>query len=193
MTSDAPDWRPLLAALADDDARTVFAQLSMGAPATLDGVRAERRLAAALARLSAVGILDTAGEIDGAVFARALRAAATPAKTGIDRFLRDGRIAQYPMNPATRLELLEHVATGVLRDGEVVDERELGDRLARFDGDAAALRRHLVDAGLVERTRSGSEYALASVPVEARGSLEKRLPRGHGEEARTGAGDQDAT
>ena len=37
-----------------------------------------------------------------------------------------------------------------------------GDRLARFTRDPAALRRYLVDAGLLERTRSGSEYALAA-------------------------------
>lgn len=42
---------------------------------------------------------------------------------------------------------------------EVLDESDTNERLARFTGDVAALRRYLVDAGLLERTRSGSEYA----------------------------------
>lgn len=47
----------------------------------------------------------------------------------------------------------------VFADSEVVDERELSERLLRFGDDPALLRRYLVDFGLVERPRSGSEYA----------------------------------
>jgi hypothetical protein len=46
----------------------------------------------------------------------------------------------------------------------VLSEKELNERLEPFSSDVAVLRRHLVDHGLVERTRSGSEYALTATP-----------------------------
>ena len=48
----------------------------------------------------------------------------------------------------------------MLKSGEVVSEREMNERLSVHSEDVAALRRYLVDAGLVERTATGSEYAL---------------------------------
>jgi hypothetical protein len=40
-----------------------------------------------------------------------------------------------------------------------MSEQETNERLAAFTDDVAALRRFLVDGGLLERTPSGSEYA----------------------------------
>ena len=51
-------------------------------------------------------------------------------------------------------------AAGLYR--QILDERETNARLEPFTSDVAALRRHLVDAELLERTRSGSEYALVT-------------------------------
>ncbi len=93
----------------------------------------------------------------------ALAAGGRARPTGVQRFLdAEGRIDRYPSGRADRDELLRWVAEHVLTAGEVVGEREVTDRLARFSGDPAALRRHLVDAGILERTRSGSEYALVA-------------------------------
>lgn len=78
------------------------------------------------------------------------------------RFLRaDGRIDRYPVNAAERRALLEWVVVRILSPGEVLPEAALNERLSEYTDDVAALRRHLVDHDLVERTRSGSEYALA--------------------------------
>ena len=54
------------------------------------------------------------------------------------------------------------------RLGEVLTEKQLGEALSRFTTDVAALRRHLVDASLLERTPTGSEYARVdpSAPVD---------------------------
>ncbi|WP_227077693.1 DUF2087 domain-containing protein [Clavibacter nebraskensis] len=87
---------------------------------------------------------------------------ATPRAQGVERFLRDGRIAQWPAGPADLDVLLRHVVTQVLEPDEVLDEKALTERLLRLTDDHALLRRHLVDAGLVLRTRSGSEYARAA-------------------------------
>ncbi len=84
---------------------------------------------------------------------------------GPERFLdADGRIDRYPIRAAERTELLKWIADRALPVGAVWTEREIGDLLAPFapGGDVAVLRRHLVDHDLLERTRSGSEYARVS-------------------------------
>ncbi|MEV8213433.1 DUF2087 domain-containing protein [Leifsonia sp. NPDC077715] len=159
------DWRPVVAALANRDARGVWAALvaTGGADAGLSASRTRR----ALELLERVGLVRGVGdsfEADDAVF-RALLAASTanrPKPTGVDRFLRpDGRIDRYPSSADDRMALLRMIAESVLAGGEVIGERELTERLAHRSDDPVALRRYLVDAGLVVRTRSGSEYARA--------------------------------
>lgn len=158
--------------LGNADSRVVFAEVVLdgGRPSALSPARRRRALDA----LIASGIVverDGAHEVDGDVFAEALRDAregaagtgpARPRRTGIERFLdAEGRIDRYPSNLQERAALLATVAAAVLADGEVVGEREFSERLLRFSNDPALLRRLLVDHGVVERTRSGSEYALA--------------------------------
>ncbi|OJX75524.1 DUF2087 domain-containing protein [Leifsonia sp. 71-9] len=163
--SEPADWRPLVAALANADTRRVFAQVELGRP--LDEIGAglspsrRRRALDAATRAGLITIQDGAASVAAERFTRALRdAPARPPRTGVDRFLdAEGRIDRYPSSAADRAELLRHVAGTVLAPGEVVDEAELGERLQRFGDDTAALRRHLVDSGLVGRTVSGSSYS----------------------------------
>lgn len=164
------DWRPVVAALAGRDVRAVYARLCLGettdaATAALGAAKARRALST-LARAGLVRIEEGEASVVDDAFARVLAAAPRrPVRTGVERFLDDdGRIDRYPSSASEREGLLRHVASRVLSPGEVVDERTLGERLLRFGADVAALRRHLVDAGLVERTSSGTEYALADHP-----------------------------
>ncbi|WEK14285.1 MAG: DUF2087 domain-containing protein [Candidatus Microbacterium phytovorans] len=86
---------------------------------------------------------------------------ARAAADDIARFLdRDGRIDRYPLRSADRKALLTWVAARALPHGVVLDEAAVNARLEPYApaGDVAVLRRYLVDHGLVERTRSGSEY-----------------------------------
>ncbi|WP_425841761.1 DUF2087 domain-containing protein [Microbacterium sp. PA5] len=79
----------------------------------------------------------------------------------IARFLdASGRIDRYPLRAADRGELLQWVAARALPAGVVLAERRVNELLAPYapGEDVAALRRHLVDHGLVDRTASGSEY-----------------------------------
>ncbi|MFV0375181.1 DUF2087 domain-containing protein [Microbacterium sp.] len=159
-----PSWRAVAAALANDRTRLLYARVVLG-EADADAGLAPSRRRHAWEALHRAGLVTTAPDgtltARGEVFADLLRAAPAPSRRGIARFLRpDGRIDRYPTNVAERHDLLAHVAGRVLRPGEVIGERELGGRLAGFADDIAALRRHLVDAGLIERTRSGAEYAL---------------------------------
>lgn len=150
-------WRAMLATLLNDDARSLLAETTASEPPS--AVRRER----ALARLEQAGLVQRRG--DAVVFdAEGVRAMLVPVPraTGVDRFLDgDGRIDRYPANADERRRLLEWVVERALPREVVLTEREVGERLEPYapGGDVAVLRRYLVDHELLERTRSGSEYA----------------------------------
>jgi hypothetical protein len=83
-----------------------------------------------------------------------------PARAADDplRFLVRGRVEHLPRRRADRDRLLGWVAHQVLPLEEPVPERDLTERLAAIARDPVGLRRELVDAGLVTRTRDGAEY-----------------------------------
>ena len=58
--------------------------------------------------------------------------AAAPAvtRTGVDRFVRDGRITQYPVRADDRLKLLTWARDRALPDSAELSDRDLGERLA---------------------------------------------------------------
>ncbi|MDR6972195.1 DUF2087 domain-containing protein [Leifsonia shinshuensis] len=166
-TGHPVDWRPVVAALANRDARAVWAKLVVDGGGTLSPAR-ERR---ARELLDAAGLIRTtdggAVEVADAAFRELLAASASlqPRPTGVERFLRpDGRIDRFPAAADDRSQLLRHIAGRVIAVGEIVTERELTERLARFGDDPVTLRRYLVDAGILLRTRSGSEYARGDEP-----------------------------
>lgn len=69
-----------------------------------------------------------------------------------------GHIRQYPRRPTDRAALLEHIARKVITAGETLTEPEINHRLALITDGVAALRRYLVVAGHLDRTRDGSAY-----------------------------------
>lgn len=153
-------WRPILGALANPETRQVYAEIVLDAAARhpMPAKRRERAIAA----LTAAGLLTVHNDgtlgVTADTMLGALSEAAPPRREGLARFVRDGRIEQYPAKPAERLALLEWVAGELLRPGEALTEREVNERLLRFHDDVASLRRQLVDAGLLERTPSGGSY-----------------------------------
>ncbi|HET8958624.1 MAG TPA: DUF2087 domain-containing protein [Microcella sp.] len=162
-TTDNPNaWRPLLAALARPHSREAAARLMLGATvdeavARIPATKRER----VVETLQAAGLVDPAtGRFDESLAPRILAANRVAPREGLDRYLVDGRIAQYPANPDARRELLTEVARRAFRADEVLDERAVNERLALFSDDVAMLRRYLVDHELLERRADGSEYAL---------------------------------
>lgn len=153
-------WRGVVAALLNPDLRSVLAEVMRGDTLT------DARRARALARLSEIGLVHETddGVVFDEAFVRGILAENAPAKpTGPARFLDEsGRIDRYPTQADDRRELLRWVAEEAFEPGVVLSERDANDRLERFTDDVAALRRHLVDAEILERTRSGSEYALVA-------------------------------
>lgn len=163
--SSADDWRAVMAALANQTTLRVFAQIVLGATPdeATDSLSPSRR-AHVLGSLQKAGLLDGNLGLAHNRFADVLATATpTPRPTGVDRYLdRDGRVMSYPSRAADLAELLGLLADRAFVRGEVLDEREVNDRLAVYTEDVALLRRHLVDHGILERTRSGSAYALAA-------------------------------
>ena len=86
-------------------------------------------------------IPPASGRDDPAFEARVLRA-----------FIRQGRLLSLPARERKRRVVLRYLLDEVFPDLEPVDERDVNMRLALWHSDVAALRRYLVDAGLVERT-----------------------------------------
>ncbi|MDR6690981.1 hypothetical protein J2X55_001893 [Microbacterium sp. 1154] len=159
-------WRALVSALADDNARDIYARIVLNQPIepALDALSPGKRRRV-IEALQAAGLVSFDGEawrIEPDVF-RAAFAAAPPAPrpTGVDRFFVDGRLATYPSRIADRDEVHAHIAERLLTPGATLSEHEVNDRLADIVDDVAAMRRYLVDAGLLHRARDGTVYSRA--------------------------------
>ena len=77
----------------------------------------------------------------------------------VGRYFRDGRLTATPRRWRDRVAVARYVASSVLPELlEPIGERELTRRLAAVVDDPVAMRRALVDLGLVQRARDGSVY-----------------------------------
>lgn len=161
MTASA-SWRPVIAALANKDLQPVLGRMLLGdnLESALAGVAHSKRLrlVSALTRSGLITSEAIDAQLNRELFAELLAQAAEPKREGIHRFLDRGRIEQYPTSITERELLLTWVAERALDHDEVVDESTINARLEPFSDDTAALRRYLVDFGLIERSRDGAEY-----------------------------------
>jgi hypothetical protein len=66
-------------------------------------------------------------------------------------FLRDGRLVSIPAKPSKRDLLLPIVVDRCFPEDRDYEEKEVNMRLALLHPDVAALRRYLVDGGLMTR------------------------------------------
>jgi hypothetical protein len=115
--------------------------------------------------ISTTAELPPAAERDEPAFeARVLRA-----------FIRKGRLVSLPARERKRRVVLRFLLEAAFPDLEPVHERDVNMRLALWHPDVAALRRYLVDAGLV--VRSGMLYRRA-VPLPERLDAPTERPGG---------------
>jgi hypothetical protein len=154
-----------MAALANRDARTAFAQIVLGGSLgdVLPGVKDQRRTRAINVLLEAGLVVRTGSEgleASDAIFSDLLsQQPRRQPNTGLDRFMRLGRIERYPANKADRRELLAWIVGVAIQPGEDLTERQVNERLLSYTDDVVLLRRYLVDFGLLQRTASGSSYS----------------------------------
>ncbi|WP_190987856.1 DUF2087 domain-containing protein [Pseudarthrobacter sulfonivorans] len=151
-----------MAALANRDARTAYAQIVLGAGVLSDAK--EQRRHGAITILLEAGLVEKAGsnayQASETIFRSLLsQQPKRQPKTGVDRFLRLGRIDRYPASAADRRELLAWIVDQAIQPGEDLTERQVNERLLSYTDDVVLLRRYLVDFGLLERTASGSSYS----------------------------------
>jgi hypothetical protein len=69
----------------------------------------------------------------------------------IRAFIRDGRLTSIPAKPRKRDLLLPYLLDQCFPEDRAYEEREVNQRLALLHPDVSALRRHLVDGGLMTR------------------------------------------
>ena len=154
--------------LADDGRRRVFAAVVLGA-GTLDEIAAATGLPlpAVWKALKRLGREDVVREVDERwsvrpdVLAQRAREAAPPEEPldedlppreaqVLRAFLRDGRLTTIPASHAKRRVVLDHLVRA-FEIGVRYPEREVDAVLRAFHPDHAALRRYLVDEGLLSR------------------------------------------
>ncbi|MFG2693269.1 DUF2087 domain-containing protein [Kitasatospora sp. NPDC048407] len=85
-----------------------------------------------------------------------MSANATP--TALAAFFSEGRLTSIPRKPARRAALLSHLAQSLFEPDRSYSEREVNDVLLTVHSDTSMLRRYLIEAQLLTRTRDGSSY-----------------------------------
>jgi hypothetical protein len=94
----------------------------------------------------------------------ALGAATEDEEAVLRTFFRNGRLAEIPAKESKRRIVLERIALE-FEPGVRYDERTVNAVVGRFHSDHAALRRYLVDEGLL--SREGGEYWRTGGHVDA--------------------------
>jgi hypothetical protein len=73
-----------------------------------------------------------------------------------------GRLVSLPRRQVRREQVLTHLARTLFEPGREYSEREVNEALLTVHDDFPALRRFLVTAGLLDRTRDGGTYRRVS-------------------------------
>jgi len=170
MTTDAKAWRGVIAALANSESRHVLGLLlaEHDASTHLAALSPARR-GRVLQSLIAAGLIDptTASGPEPRLrierFAEMLEASPIARRTGIDRFIANGRLDHYPAGADDRSDVLRFIASEAVPDDESLDEKTVTERLAALTDDPVTMRRYLVDAGLLNRESDGSRYRRATL------------------------------
>lgn len=76
----------------------------------------------------------------------------------VEALFSHGRLVAIPRKPARREQLLTHLAGTLFERERSYTEREVNEALLTVHEDCSALRRYLVVAGLMVRTRDGASY-----------------------------------
>jgi hypothetical protein len=163
------DAATIVGLLADPTRLKVVAALALGAGTIEDVARAAdlplKDVALAARRLARAGLVHRDGHtllLHTERFGAAARAAAEaapppeplsddPAQDAVlSAFVRNGRLTSIPAQRSKRLVVLDHLVR-VFEAGVRYPEREVNALLAVWHPDVAALRRYLVDEGLLTR------------------------------------------
>ncbi|WP_369381865.1 DUF2087 domain-containing protein [Streptomyces sp. cg36] len=82
--------------------------------------------------------------------------------SGVSALFSHGRLTAIPRKAARREQLLVHLKDTLFEPGRSYSEPEVNEALRTVHDDYPALRRYLVTAGLLTRTRDGGSYRRAA-------------------------------
>lgn len=183
LTSDA-----LPGLLADPHRMQVLAAIALGAGTDADVVGATglpaKQVAGARRKLQQHGLLTAAATVDYAALTRLAREQQPPAANAepLAPFVLGDRLQSLPASAGRRREVLAHLAEQAFEPACDYDEPAVNERLRGWceggEVDHAALRRYLVESGLL--VRGGGVYRLASDAPPPEPSRGERLVRGLG-------------
>lgn len=160
-----PDLRKALGLFADEERFRIAAAISLGANtpekvASMTGLDITRVMKS-IVKLESAGIIEKKADKGYKFNFNILHtltkglSAGLPAKaqsTGLDRFMKDGRLITYPSRPDDQLLVLQFLA-GLFEQGKEYSEKEVNEKLKAVNPDFAALRRYLYDKGFFDRKR----------------------------------------
>lgn len=153
----------LVSALANPDRLLLFARICT-APEGLPADQAAAKLAKRLMSVGLVMLVEDRYQAVPEVFRDAL------AKTPVDpleALFSHGRLVAIPRPGKLRQALLVQLAER-FEPGRLYSEKDVRETLVPVHDDHAALRRYLVDEGLLERSNDGGTYGR---PAEARSAI----------------------
>lgn len=145
----------LVSALADPERLLLFARICTGP----DGLPADgdRRTAKLVKRLIATGMVALSEGRYRPVPEAFRDALAKPPSDPLETLFNRGRLVAIPRPGKLRQALLAKLAE-LFEPGRVYTERDVREKLAPIHDDHAALRRYLVDEGLLQRSNDGRAY-----------------------------------
>ncbi|MGW4809355.1 DUF2087 domain-containing protein [Kitasatospora sp. NPDC004272] len=94
----------------------------------------------------------------------------------LSAFFTDGRLTSVPRRPARRTALLQYLAHTLFDPERSYTEREVNEALLTVHSDTSMLRRYLVEAPLLTRTRDGSSYRLAAPGTAIGAAIDPTAP-----------------
>ncbi|WP_091616341.1 DUF2087 domain-containing protein [Amycolatopsis saalfeldensis] len=154
-SSEAASPEALVSALADPARLRLFGRIC----AAPDGLAAagDARTAKLARRLVSAGLVSLAEDRYRAVPEAFRDALAKPPADPVEGLFSRGRLVAIPRPGRLRQAVFARLA-GEFTPGRRYTERNVRDKLAPIHDDHAALRRHLVDEGLLRRSDDGSAY-----------------------------------
>lgn len=165
MTESMKKFYPVIAALSHPTVRRVFAEIELGQFSMSD--EDDAQVAKALTQLERARMIrlskDSGYIVDTAAFRDLLKdenAEEGEALASISRFLREGKITQFPRKQSEREQLMRYVAAACFSGGSKLTEAQVDEKISVYHEDTALIRRYLVDHGIVKRAVDGSAYWL---------------------------------
>ncbi|KOU77334.1 hypothetical protein ADK61_13220 [Streptomyces sp. XY66] len=93
------------------------------------------------------------------------QSAPRPARRDVSELFSGGRLTAIPRKAARREQLLVHLTETLFTVDRTYTEPEVNEALRTVHDDCSALRRYLITAGLLTRTRDGRSYQRATTTL----------------------------